>query len=51
MRREAKNEVAKAKSKAYDELYEELDTSLLLLLLHLIPTFMWGRCAMTYASV
>ena len=26
MRREAKKEVAKAKSKAYDELYEELDT-------------------------
>ena len=24
---------------------------LLLLLLHLIPTFMWGRCMMTYASV
>ena len=24
---------------------------LLLLLLHLIPTFMWGRCTMTYASV
>ena len=26
MRREAKKEVAKAKSKAYDELYEGLDT-------------------------
>ena len=24
---------------------------ILLILLHLIPTFMWGRCTMTYASM
>ena len=41
----------KTKTKANIVSAPKLMSLLLLLLLHRIPTFMWGRCMMTYASM